>query len=497
MWAYLVANYDPAGVSDVNYGGTIEFTRGIFTFTNTIADLSVLPGIGTTGSHRVKGQGFGTRVQFLPSSTQDAGFRINGGGAFFCGIEDMRMAGNDNVTNLIRINGNAQQGILKNLDIRNSNSTRVTGQRGIYIDTTTPDVYYWYFNNLHFRYFDQTLDMTGSPNAVTMDVIKMQDCNKGIRLTGGLHQVSNIRMQATATVGDYAVSIGGNQIQVVNVWSDGMTKAGAYPVIIEAGTAFPNVVNVFNSSNWTQPILDLSKHYQRKILISSTAVDLEVMSKLPSMGRKQGVWYGVHPTAADALLGAGFVLMKNNAGAADCTTTLLHDTTHGEGVRYTTTTAEIGANAGIRSLNLVTNRNQTPRLKFKFKLGQTTNTRGVLGLAASVTSDLTGNDPLNTLAGFGIGWIDTDTQFKVLHNDSSGVSVFDALTTPVNIDLLVHTVEITSSTTKHTLSFDNSVPQEFTTNVSAANMGLQMGIEASAVESKSIDLFWIELETVS
>lgn len=93
---------------------------------------------------------------------------------------------------------------------------------------------------------------------------------------------------------------------------------------------------------------------------------------------------------------------------------------------FFTTAASNGSTGGINTGLLYTVRNHNPAIRYHgFVDSSSTNFRYFVGWTSSTAAIGNNDDFLNALSGFGIGKLTTDGNFRVLHNDGSGVTVSD------------------------------------------------------------------------
>ena len=143
-----------------------------------------------------------------------------------------------------------------------------------------------------------------------------------------------------------------------------------------------------------------------------------------------------------------------------------------------------------------TDRASNTHLFVEFRLNQTTNQRIYIGYRAS-TTQLSGDDPLNASAGFMLGAISTDTVWQIISNDTTGATVFTAVTAVTTIDTTMHKVWVISDAinSKFGISIDGNTFQYITTSgsIPAATTVITPHIEIqnSANEDKQMDVFQI------
>jgi len=152
-------------------------------------------------------------------------------------------------------------------------------------------------------------------------------------------------------------------------------------------------------------------------------------------GKKYSVWDGTITSSTTGLTGG---LLSGLTAVSGHTDAAVIDSSIGRGRKFTTTTT-ITTNAGWRLNATFTRREYNPVYRALFRLGTTTLQRLYLGFHTSGV-DLTGDDPLNAQTGVMFGCKSGDTNFQILHNDATGVTLFE--NTGIAIDTNVHRLEI-------------------------------------------------------
>jgi hypothetical protein len=212
--------------------------------------------------------------------------------------------------------------------------------------------------------------------------------------------------------------------------------------------------------------------------------------------RKSGIWQGI----SEATTAGEGLLSQNVSAVAGHTATQVKNTTVGQGRNYATTTT-ITTNAGWKLNSTITIRGLNPYYRAFFRLGSSTLMRFYMGFHTSGV-DLTGDDPLNAQAGVMLGCRSGDTNAFILHNDTSGATVFeDTGVTVASLGTGLHKIEIRAddANTKFLWSLDNSafVSTNLTTNIPAQTTSLCIQNEVQTNESgvaKNFDLLLVEVE---
>lgn len=146
---------------------------------------------------------------------------------------------------------------------------------------------------------------------------------------------------------------------------------------------------------------------------------------------KCGLLYPCSSTFATNL--DGFLTVATSTGTVALASL---DTTNGLANTFASA-ASVGAQAGYNMGLLFTVRNFNPCMRITFKISSTaTNTRLFIGFINQTGLVGNTNDPLNAVAGIGIGKITTSTNWQILKNGGSGATV--PVDTGVALDTNVH-----------------------------------------------------------
>ena len=160
------------------------------------------------------------------------------------------------------------------------------------------------------------------------------------------------------------------------------------------------------------------------------------------------LWGALNPLAAAA--GARHLGIFTDAVFVPVTFgTSFLDNVWGPSATYATAAATIGSTGGLTLYTLVTNRSRSPVMNAVFKLNQTADTLLYIGFYdtpwESGNPTPAGTNPLNARSG--VALVIESGNFKVAHNNGSGVTVFDELpsltgssTTPADTNF--HTLQI-------------------------------------------------------
>jgi hypothetical protein len=239
-------------------GGTIAITAGTFPCLTTLdidTDVAACNGIRLIGA----GRRGATTLNFTPSSALTNGIRFH---MHASGIEHCTILANANVTNLIRIDGNGQHGIINGCEISGPATPPATGQIGIFLDGTVPACYYWVIQNSEFWGFDKGI-LLGiiESNACFLNNLSFNACNIAIDCHSGMHTFSNIIHQGSTTVGDVTLALG-----------DGTTGWASY-------SNFSNIVGELQKSGATTVLLRNQAHDNTIVGVSDTSAALAITNQ--------------------------------------------------------------------------------------------------------------------------------------------------------------------------------------------------------------------------
>lgn len=108
-----------------------------------------------------------------------------------------------------------------------------------------------------------------------------------------------------------------------------------------------------------------------------------------------------------------------------------------------------------------------PRIKYRFKVSDITNSRSLMGFVGSTTQP-TGDDPLNALNGFMFGKISTSGNWVIIRNDGTQASV--VADTGILADINTHTIELIGdfANIRWGSSFDGGDVTWYTTEIPGA-----------------------------
>ncbi len=173
---------------------------------------------------------------------------------------------------------------------------------------------------------------------------------------------------------------------------------------------------------------------------------------------------------------------------------VLLDNTLNRKYETATTSTTNGNNAGFVGTASFASRDMNPRMYIEFKLGATSGgQRLFLGFQSNTTNAGGSDDPLNALEGFYFGFISTDTVYQIMSNDSSGATVFTAVTAVTTIDTTMHKLWLWGDATnnKFGISIDNNAWQYVTSNIPAATTALvpHVEIETTGTPAKVLNMY--------
>jgi hypothetical protein len=224
------------------------------------------------------------------------------------------------------------------------------------------------------------------------------------------------------------------------------------------------------------------------------SVALVDSSFVPVGNRRKGSYNITTASSGDRLLGSG---MTNYAGESANTAQM---STSAGLYRTRTTVATTNSGAGNRYTLALTQRGLNPVYRIKFRLNQTASISPYFGWTSSLSTDASGDDPLNALSGVILTSRKADTNLFIGCNDGTGVTTFTDTGIPRDTTINTFVLEAQNAeTNKWRWSLNNAAWTELTdTNIPAATTALTIWneIQTGADVTKSFDLFAIEVETI-
>lgn len=187
-----------------------------------------------------------------------------------------------------------------------------------------------------------------------------------------------------------------------------------------------------------------------------------------------------------------------NSTALNVSTTSL-DTTLNRKYQSAGTSTVNGNNAGWAGTVTFSSRDMNPKLYCEFKLGATSGgQRLFIGFQSNITAAGGSDDPLNALEGFYFGFISTDTVYQIMSNDTSGATVFTAVTAVTTIDTTMHKLWVIGdgANNRFGISIDGNAYQYISSNIPAATTALvpHVEIETTGSPAKTLNLYsWVVL----
>lgn len=213
-------------------------------------------------------------------------------------------------------------------------------------------------------------------------------------------------------------------------------------------------------------------------------------STMANNGRMWGYWF-----VAAGATGTGLLTSLTLTGAAIGFTTFAA-ADGGKGGKFTPA-ASSGAQCAIGTATSITCPQFNPRVKMKFRLDNNADTRMFMGFN-NTGGVKTGDDPLNASPGIMFGKIATATNsnFLIMHNDTSGATVLD---TVAAADNSIHQIELRAdnANSKWWWSFDNGAETGITADIPAATSGLGWiaEVETTNTTQPLFHIFWVEMES--
>ena len=277
------------GATTTGYGGTINIMRGDY---KIVSEIKV--DYTETGYEAVefRGEGKATRLRFIPSSGLTNGFLI---GMPRPAFKDLTIYGNSNVTNLIQVARNGfsprlDYGIIQNVQLDGNPATATTyggggigaivlTQKGLYVQGTTTAPFFWKITNVDCRGLGIGMDFYDQMATSSMQTgITTNDCDIGIRLSGGQHHISNIWTQGESDGGRFGIYIDnigtgqGGMTKISNLMAELFKTATECAAVYEAGATgnveCVNVQNGYADDKYWFHVLDRSGATTRVILIT-------------------------------------------------------------------------------------------------------------------------------------------------------------------------------------------------------------------------------------
>jgi hypothetical protein len=180
--------------------------------------------------------------------------------------------------------------------------------------------------------------------------------------------------------------------------------------------------------------------------------------------------------------------------------TYSHDVlTSGASAKWTTG-AVSGNQSGFRTNINLAELNHDFTLRGRFKLSGTTSIKGFIGFVNDNSAFRAGTDSLNAKSGIGLSWdTSVDSNFKIAHNDGTGATVRDDLSTTTALNTSYHTFEIIAddANTRFQFLFDVLTASNISTDIPADNTDLafQCFVETATTSAVSMWTPYIEGET--
>jgi hypothetical protein len=233
----IVLNAAITSMTDSTEGASIYIGSGIYPcLTEVVATDTAANNQGVSIIGESKDE---CKLNFTPGSALTNAIRFKMHHVQFRGIH---VAANTNVTNLIRIDGNGQHGIIDSCQITGATATPTAGQLGILNDATTAAAtYYWRFTNNQFNSLDTCGKFTAGTNpsnANFFDNNNYINFNIGLDILSNMHMITNQFFQGTASLGDACIKLNGSgcfNCGLFNIKADTLSKAGSAVVELTSG----------------------------------------------------------------------------------------------------------------------------------------------------------------------------------------------------------------------------------------------------------------------
>lgn len=194
----------------------------------------------------------GCKLDFAPAGALTNAIRFQ---MHDSGLEDIWVKANANVTNIIRVDGNGQKGLINRCSIEGASSTPTAGQIGILNDAATASAtYYWKVTNSQIGNLDVCMRHDDNPNPSNKwfhTNLNFINCNGGIDCNSTLHTFSQVFMQAGVSLGDYCIKLGSGAAGCTGrqIGADLMGKAGSGVVVLDSGALLNDFDGVYNSGS--------------------------------------------------------------------------------------------------------------------------------------------------------------------------------------------------------------------------------------------------------
>jgi hypothetical protein len=246
------SDYGINQIAGVNQGGTIFIKPGTYTCLTTVNFQAVGGGNATQGIG-IYGAGKATNLKFTPASTLTNAMLLHHTGAR---LYDVKITGNTNVTNLVRLTGTGgtgEKGVIQHCFIYGTNAETtnlpVTGQVGIFHDGAICCPYWWNFIGVHLRALDTGAKLSGTDATSTnWSGCTFQNCNLGMDIYRWQNNGVNLFFQGTPAVGDTGIRLrsGAYSNMFTNILGE-QSISPSQTVLIDSGATHNSAQNVVNS----------------------------------------------------------------------------------------------------------------------------------------------------------------------------------------------------------------------------------------------------------
>lgn len=267
-----IKNITNAGI-DSTYGARINIAAGVYKCTTNLL-VSEASGSANREGIALVGEGPGTVLNFVPSGALTDGVKILDK---LGQIEDMRIVGNTNVTNLLTITSTTpvdsywqgSRGKINKVWFEGARYTTdfayTAGQVGILIngpDGVTPTTpYEWRITNCDFVSLDIGVKATGINSTSTFqDNNSFQVCNVGVDIDSAQHTVTNVIFQGESIAGSSAIRLRSGALYntIDNIITEMKLSTACQAVLLDSGAAHNMITNVLNSQATGTGITDNS-----------------------------------------------------------------------------------------------------------------------------------------------------------------------------------------------------------------------------------------------
>jgi len=349
---------------------------------------------------------------------------------------------------------------VSNSQVSNKNAIRVAAS------ITNIKISNCYFKNIN----DQTIGISDGADTVSITNNIFDSCSGNNTSTEGI-----ISLEGTTA----------NISVIGNIFGAGTAPASSNPLTV--ATAVNGLVFTNNNT------IGMTNH----IPYITTQTDAVISNNIPLQASqansvrsdivKTGSYYGHTSTNGDGVLNGNVSAIAVGTGTTGIGTD--------DGIyRANDTAGTINSISGHRMTTAMLRRANNCYFKTAIYLNSVTNVRVFAGLANSSSAPASAADPLNALSGVGV-WLDSDVSadWKAMHNDSSGASVVDALSTPTTaLVSTLYTIEIMAVNDTFFRVIVNGVITDVSANIPSTSniLGFRVYMENTTGASRTFRMYY-------